>query len=67
MDDLEPALAVGARCYWGARMAGCQAARPAARRLGRTVRVAVVQDMYMGTAGCLESKESGKEWMWMRD
>jgi len=52
MNDLEPALAVEAGCYCRARMACCRAVRPVARRLAKMVRVAVVQDMYMGIAGC---------------
>ena len=63
MDDLEPALAVEATCYCCGRMACCRAVRPATKRLAKTVRVAVVQDMYMGIAGCWESKEPATEWM----
>ena len=52
MDDLEPGVAVEATCYCRARMTCCRAVRPVARRLAKTVRVVVVQDMYMGIAGC---------------
>lgn len=51
MEDLEPALAVEGACYYRARMACCRAVRPAVRRPANTVRVAAVQDMYMGIAG----------------
>lgn len=63
MDDLELALAVEAACYCRARMACCWAVHPAATRPAKTVRVAVVQDMYMGIAGCWGSKEPATEWM----